>query len=126
LIFTPSLIVFGSFMLCLTYFVSFCDTLFRFVSFLHFSFRFVVFRSFSTTRNRQTSGESASLPQYLGCNTVFDMHLSVTFLRRKTVVTIQILALIENCFSFDNFLTFSCLGSSESTEGSRKMPKGQL
>jgi hypothetical protein len=29
--------------------------------------------------NRQTSGESASLPQYLGCNTVFDMRLSVTF-----------------------------------------------
>jgi hypothetical protein len=25
--------------------------------------------------NRQTSGESASLPQYLGCNTVFDMRL---------------------------------------------------
>ena len=37
------------------------------------------------SRNRQTSGESASLPQYLGCNTVFDMHLRVTFLRRKTV-----------------------------------------
>ena len=35
--------------------------------------------------NRQTSGESASLPQYLGCNTVFDMRLRVTFLRRKTV-----------------------------------------
>jgi hypothetical protein len=34
--------------------------------------------------NRQTSGESASLPQYLGCNTVFDMRLRVTFLRRKT------------------------------------------
>jgi hypothetical protein len=30
--------------------------------------------------NRQTSGESASLPQYLGCNTVFDMRLRVTFL----------------------------------------------
>ena len=29
--------------------------------------------------NRQTSGESASLPQYLGCNTVFDMCLRVTF-----------------------------------------------
>jgi hypothetical protein len=28
--------------------------------------------------NRQTSGESASLPQYLGCNTVFDMRLHVT------------------------------------------------
>jgi hypothetical protein len=38
-----------------------------------------------TTVNRQTSGESASLPQYLGCNTVFDMRLRVTFLRRKTV-----------------------------------------
>jgi hypothetical protein len=24
-------------------------------------------------------------PQYLGCNTVFDMRLRVTFLRRKTV-----------------------------------------
>ena len=36
-------------------------------------------------RRRQTSGESASLPQYLGCNTVFDMRLRVTFLRRKTV-----------------------------------------
>ena len=36
-------------------------------------------------RNRQTSGESASLPQYIGCNTVFDMRLRVTFLRRKTV-----------------------------------------
>ena len=36
-------------------------------------------------RNRQTSGESASLPQYLGCNKVFDMRLRVTFLRRKTV-----------------------------------------
>jgi hypothetical protein len=35
--------------------------------------------------NRQTSGESASLPQSLGCNTVFDMRLRVTFLRRKTV-----------------------------------------
>jgi hypothetical protein len=35
--------------------------------------------------NRQTSGESAFLPQYLGCNTVFDMRLRVTFLRRKTV-----------------------------------------
>ena len=35
--------------------------------------------------NRQTSGESASLPQYLGCNTVFDMRLRVTFLRWKTV-----------------------------------------
>ena len=35
--------------------------------------------------NRQTSGESASLPQYLVCNTVFDMRLRVTFLRRKTV-----------------------------------------
>jgi hypothetical protein len=35
--------------------------------------------------NRQTSGESASLPQDLGCNTVFDMRLRVTFLRRKTV-----------------------------------------
>jgi hypothetical protein len=35
--------------------------------------------------NRQTSGESGSLPQYLGCNTVFDMRLRVTFLRRKTV-----------------------------------------
>ena len=37
------------------------------------------------TGNRQTSGESASLPQYLGCNTVIDMRLRVTFLRRKTV-----------------------------------------
>jgi hypothetical protein len=35
--------------------------------------------------NRQTSGESASLPQYLGCNTVFDMRLRVTVFRRKTV-----------------------------------------
>ena len=39
----------------------------------------------SVTPNRQTSGESASLPQYLGCNTVFDMRLRVTFLPRKTV-----------------------------------------
>jgi hypothetical protein len=39
--------------------------------------------------NRQTSGESASFPQYLGCNTVFDMRLRVTFLRRKTV-TLQL------------------------------------
>jgi hypothetical protein len=39
------------------------------------------------TTNWQTSVESASLPQYLGCNTVFDMHLRVTFLRRKTVLT---------------------------------------
>jgi hypothetical protein len=31
------------------------------------------------------SGESASLPQYLGCNTVFDMRLRVTFLHWKTV-----------------------------------------
>ena len=38
-----------------------------------------------TPHNRQTSGESASLPQYLGCNTVFDMRLRFTFLRRKTV-----------------------------------------
>jgi CBS domain-containing protein len=29
--------------------------------------------------------ESASLPQYLGCNTVFDMCLRITFLHRKTV-----------------------------------------
>ena len=37
--------------------------------------------------NRQTSCESASLPKYLGCNTVFahGMRLRVTFLRRKTV-----------------------------------------
>jgi hypothetical protein len=35
-------------------------------------------------RNWQTSGESASLPQYLGCNIVFDMRLRVTFLCRKT------------------------------------------
>ena len=35
--------------------------------------------------NRQTSGESPSVPQYLGCNTAFDMRLRVTFLRRKTV-----------------------------------------
>ena len=35
--------------------------------------------------NQQTLGESASFPQYLGCNTVFDMRLRVTFLRRKTV-----------------------------------------
>ena len=41
---------------------------------------------FPAERNRQTSGESASLPQYLGCNTVFDMRLRVTFLRRKTVL----------------------------------------
>jgi hypothetical protein len=41
--------------------------------------------SLPTWCNRQTSGESASLPQYLGCNTVFDMRLRVTFLRRKTV-----------------------------------------
>ena len=40
---------------------------------------------YTRTANRQTSGESASLPQYLGCNTVFDMRLRVTFLRRKTV-----------------------------------------
>ena len=33
--------------------------------------------------NRQTSSESASLPQC--CNTVFDMRLRVTFLRQKTV-----------------------------------------
>jgi hypothetical protein len=47
-----------------------------------------VFRLLSdwyTIDNRQTSGESASLPQYLGCNTVFDMRLRFTFLRRKTV-----------------------------------------
>jgi hypothetical protein len=41
---------------------------------------------FSCYPNRQTSGESASLPQYLGCYTVFDMRLRVTFLRRKTVL----------------------------------------
>jgi hypothetical protein len=35
--------------------------------------------------NRQTQGDPASLPQYLGCNTVFEMRLRVTFLRRKTV-----------------------------------------
>ena len=40
---------------------------------------------FNNQINRQTSGESASLPQSLGCNTVFDMRLRVTFLRRKTV-----------------------------------------
>ena len=42
-------------------------------------------KDLSYCNNRQTSGESASLPQYLGCNTVFDMRLRVTFLRRKTV-----------------------------------------
>ena len=40
---------------------------------------------FEEAANRQTSGEFASIPQYLGCNTVFDMRLRVTFLRRKTV-----------------------------------------
>jgi len=35
--------------------------------------------------NRQTSGESASLPQSLGCTTEFDMRLHFTFLRRKTI-----------------------------------------
>jgi hypothetical protein len=35
--------------------------------------------------NRQTSGESASLPQYLGCNTVFDMRLRVTFLSNNNI-----------------------------------------
>jgi hypothetical protein len=58
------------------------------------SFISIFFLSFFTKRyknvqrtvsNRQTLGESASLPQYLGCNTVFDMRLRVTFLRRKTV-----------------------------------------
>jgi hypothetical protein len=34
--------------------------------------------------NRKTSGKSASFPQSLGSNTVFDMRLRVTFLRRKT------------------------------------------
>ena len=38
-----------------------------------------------TLYNRQTSSEFASLPQYLGCNTVFDMRLRVTCFRRKTV-----------------------------------------
>ena len=33
--------------------------------------------------NRQTSAESASLPQDLGCNTLFDMRLRVIFLRRR-------------------------------------------
>jgi hypothetical protein len=42
-------------------------------------------RNMTVEFNRQTSGESASLPQYLGCNAVFDMRLRVTFLRRKTV-----------------------------------------
>ena len=39
--FTPSLIVFGSFMLCLTYFVTFCDISFRFVSSFLVSFSFL-------------------------------------------------------------------------------------
>jgi hypothetical protein len=60
--------------------------------------------------NRQTSGESASLPQYLGCNTVFDMRLRVTFLRRKTVRITSIkhcaprisskMATIDECIEF--------------------------
>jgi hypothetical protein len=37
--------------------------------------------------NRQTSGESASLPQYLGCNAVFDMRLRVTFLAISTDIS---------------------------------------
>ena len=44
-----------------------------------------VFRDIIRMHIRQTSGESASLPQYLGCNTVLDMRLRVTFLRRKTI-----------------------------------------
>jgi hypothetical protein len=50
----------------------------------------------SFVANRQTSGESASLPQYLGCNTVFDMRLRVTFLRRKTVSLLELLSEIFN------------------------------
>ena len=45
----------------------------------------ILLSSIIQATNRQTSGESASLPQYLGCNTVFDMRLRVTFIRRKTV-----------------------------------------
>jgi hypothetical protein len=52
LIFTPSLIVFGSFMLCLTYFVSSCDTSFRFVSFRFVSSFFVSFRCISFRGSR--------------------------------------------------------------------------
>jgi hypothetical protein len=47
--------------------------------------RFICGQNHWPTTNRQTSGESASLPQSLGCNTVFDMRLRVTFLRQKTV-----------------------------------------
>ena len=47
--------------------------------------KFDIYIYYSNRQILNTSGESASLPQYLGCNTVFDMCLHVTFLRRKTV-----------------------------------------
>ena len=57
-------------------------TLFR-NGFYPFPFQWLILIIYDN--NRQTSGESALLPQSLGCNTVFDMRLRVTFLRRKTV-----------------------------------------
>jgi hypothetical protein len=48
-----------------------------------FRWRNVTRRRTLNTVNRQTAGDSASLPQY--CTTVFDMRLRVKFLRRKTV-----------------------------------------
>ena len=45
--------------------------------------KFDIYIYYSNRQILNTSGESASLPQYLGCNTVFDMRLHVTFLRRR-------------------------------------------
>jgi hypothetical protein len=51
-----------------------------------YDYSFGIFKLFiHYITNGQTSGESASLPQSLGCNTVFDMRLRVTFFRQKTV-----------------------------------------
>ena len=71
--------------------------------------------------NRQTSGESASLPQYLGCNTVFDMRLRVTFSSPEDRITSikhcatrisSKMATIDECIEF----AFKILVFDEGTE----------
>ena len=42
---------------------------------------------FVSMANRQTSGDSATLPQSLGCTTRFDMCLRATLIRRKLTVS---------------------------------------
>ena len=78
----------GSWLFILWFHCGFCNkkgTFRVFTGFGHFQTSETSGRNMTVEFNRQTSGEFASLPQYLGCNAVFDMRLRVTFLRRKTV-----------------------------------------